>query len=258
MEEIFIEIFVITFGLLIGSFLNVVIARLPEEKSIIKPASHCPKCGFFLKFYHNIPVLSYLFLGGKCAKCKNKISWQYPAVEAFTGLTFYLVYITHFPVVVEITAGVIFLSIMIALAIIDFQHMILPDELTLGGTAFFLIYIVVFHNKTLIIEHIIASLIFPGLFYLLYFFYLKVKKIEALGLGDVKMAFLLGIFLGLEKSLITLMIASFSGLAVGLILMAFQDKNLKSKLPFGTFLAIGAYISYFYGGIIYNYIINLY
>ena len=146
-------------------------------------------------------------------------------------------------------AAAVFLSLLITLAIIDFNHLILPDELTIGGSILFLAFSFL-HPKIHWLESILTalggSLIFAGLYY----FYLKVRKIEGLGFGDVKMMILLGAFLGLNNTVITLLIASFSGLLVGVFFIVYKKANLKYALPFGSFLAFGAFISLFWGHLI--------
>lgn len=241
------KIIVIIFGLIVGSFLNVVIHRVPREESIVTPGSHCPACGKPVMFYDNIPVLSFIILGGKCRRCKTSIPVRYPLVELFTAFSFWLAYYFYFqemPVYAGFTA--IFLCLLIALALIDLEHQILPDELTLGGAVVFLVY--AFFNPVITPVNAIATalgsaLVFAGI----YFFYLKVRKIEGLGQGDIKMMLLLGAFLGVDRLVIAVMLASFAGLFVGLFFIIFKGKNLKLKLPFGTFLSLGAYISHFWG-----------
>jgi len=251
------EILLILFGLIIGSFLNVVIHRLPIEKSIYKPRSYCPQCNQNIKFYDNIPVISFIILEGKCRSCKAKISLQYPLVEIFTALTFWLSYSFYFsasPVYTVFT--IIFLCIIMVLAIIDFKHMILPDELTIGGGVLFLTYS--FFNPIITYKNAFISAFGSFLvFALLYFFYLKVRKIEGLGFGDVKMMVLLGAFLGIHKLLIAVFLASLSGIIIGFIFIIFKGKDLKTKLPFGTFLGFGTYISVFWGDNIWRFIQSL-
>lgn len=244
MEETIIAVLL---GLIFGSFLNVVIYRLPLGKSIVKPGSHCPSCETPVKFYDNIPILSYIILMGKCRHCKTRISLRYPAVELFTAVSFWLShsYLYRYNSVYAIFTA-LFLCLLIALALIDYDHRILPDQLTLGGAVVFLIY--AFFNPLLTPVDYLASafgsaLLFTGL----YFFYLKVRKIEALGQGDIKMMLLLGAFLGIHKLVIAVLLASISGLVVGLFFIIFKGKNLKLKLPFGTFLSFGSYVSLFWG-----------
>ncbi len=240
------EIILILFGLVIGSFLNVVVSRLPEKKSIVKPRSHCPSCKKAIKFYDNIPVISYILLGGKCRNCKEEISLRYPLIEAFTAFSFWLSYFYFGADLIYTAFAILFVCLLISLAVIDLTHMILPDELTLGGAVVFIVYS--FFNPWLtttdaVIASFGSALTFTGLYY----FYLKVKKIEGLGFGDVKMMLFLGAFLGVGKLLVTVLLASLSGLIVGIFFIIFKGKTLKLKLPFGTFLAAGSYISLFWG-----------
>ena len=241
------EVFLILFGLIIGSFLNVLIYRMPIGKSIVKPRSYRPQCKKPIKFYDNIPVISFIVLCGKCRSCKAKISLQYPLVEIFTAFTFWISYSFYFSISPIYTLfTIIFLCIMVVLAIIDFKHMILPDELTIGGGVLFLIYS--FFNPLITYKDAFISAFGSALvFTLLYFFYLKVRKIEGLGFGDVKMMILLGAFLGVNRLLIALLLASLSGVIIGFIFIIFKGKDLKTKLPFGPFLALGAYVSVFWG-----------
>lgn len=251
------EIILILFGLIIGSFLNVVIYRLPAKKSIVKPGSCCPSCGAPIKFYDNIPIISYILLGGKCRKCKTAISIRYPLVEAFTAFSFWLSYIYFGADLIYTAFVILFLCLLISLALIDLVYMILPDELTLGGAVIFLAYSF-FNPNVAVVSALAAAFGSALIFTALYFFYLKVKKIEGLGFGDVKMMLLLGLFLGLDKLLVAILISSFSGLSVGLFFILFKGKNLKFKLPFGTFLSLGSYISLIWGKEIFRLIQTLY
>lgn len=238
---------VIILGLIFGSFLNVVIHRLPEEKSVVRPRSFCPSCGETIRFYDNIPVISYIILGGKCRRCKARISFRYPLVEVLTALSFWLSYFYYFEdFPVHAVFNALFLWVLIGLALIDYEHQILPNELTLGGAVVFLVY-AFFHPFITPVNAIAAAfgsaLVFAGI----YFFYLKVRKIEGLGQGDIKMMLLLGAFLGVDRLVIAILAASFAGLIVGLFFIIFKGKDLKLKLPFGTFLSLGSYISLLWG-----------
>ncbi len=244
MEE---SIIAVLLGLVFGSFLNVVIYRLPLEKSIVKPGSHCPSCENPVRFYDNIPILSYIILMGKCRHCKTRISLRYPAVEFFTAVSFWLSYFYFYkdgPVCAIFAA--LFICLLIALALIDYDHRILPDEMTLGGGIVFLIY--AFFNPLLDPVDAVAAAFGSALVFMgLYFFYLKVRKIEGLGQGDIKMMVLLGAFLGVQKLVIAVLLASIAGLMVGLFYIIFKGKDLKLKLPFGTFLSFGSYVSLLWG-----------
>jgi len=239
------EILIILMGLIIGSFLNVVIHRLPLGQSIVKPGSHCPRCQRPIPFYDNIPVVSYLLLGGKCRGCRQPISPRYPLVEMLTGLCFWLSYLTFGPSL-HTAFTILFLCLLIALAFIDLQHMILPDSLTLGGALVFLGYAFV-HPWISAQDAILSALTAAALFAGLYFFYLKVRKIEGLGFGDIKMMLLLGLFLGHRMLIVAILVASFSGLLAGFFFILFKKKDLKFALPFGTFLSLGSMIAVFWG-----------
>jgi len=238
---------VIVFGLIIGSFLNVVIYRLPLEKSLVSPGSYCASCNTPIKFYDNIPVLSYIILGGKCRNCKASISIIHPFIEILTAFAFWLSYVNFFNYSIHYMIFTsIFLSLLISLTFIDLFHMILPDELTIGGTVIFLIYS--FFNPRVSVINSFGTALGGALFFTgLYFFYLKVRKIEGLGFGDVKMMLLLGAFLGVAKTVVAVMLASFSGLIVGIFFIIFKRKTMKFALPFGTFLGIGSLVSLFWG-----------
>jgi len=235
----------ILFGLIIGSFLNVVIHRLPLKENVVFPPSHCPRCNTEIPFYLNIPVLSYIFLLGKCRTCRGRISPQYPLVEAGCAFSFWLT-VASFGLTLQAAASAVFICLLIVLAAIDIRHMILPDELTLGGSAFFFIYS--FFNPAIgqldaVLSGLGGALFFAGLYY----FYLKVRKIEGLGFGDIKMALFMGLFLGLRRLAVAIFLASLSGLLVGIFFILFKKKNLKLALPFGPFLSLGSTISLFVG-----------
>jgi leader peptidase (prepilin peptidase) / N-methyltransferase len=238
--------FLTCLGLIFGSFLNVVVYRLPRGESVVHPGSRCPACRHDIRWVDNIPVLSFLLLRGRCRDCRQPISPRYPLVEAFTGFAFWLV-ATSFPEdLVYQGAAALFVFLLIALALIDLEHMILPDELTLGGSAVFLGFSFI-HPLLTPWEAIGSGITAAAVFAALYFFYLRIRKIEGLGFGDVKMVLLLGLFLGPRQTLTAILLASVSGLLVGLVLIVWQKKDLKLALPFGTFLALGSFVSLFWG-----------
>lgn len=235
----------IIFGLIIGSFLNVVIHRLPLGENVVFPPSHCPRCRADIPFYLNIPLLSYILLLGKCRSCRGKISAQYPLVEGFCAFSFWLT-VQNYGLSLQAAASAVFICLLIALAAIDIKHMILPDELTLSAAAFFFIYS--FFNPEIgqldaVLSGLGGALFFAGL----YFFYLKIRKIEGLGFGDVKMALFMGLFLGLHRLTVAIFLASLFGLLVGIFFIVFKKKNLKLALPFGPFLSLGSFVSLFWG-----------
>lgn len=251
------EIILILLGLVVGSFLNVVIYRLPLGKSIIKPRSHCPSCNTLIKFYDNIPVISYLLLGRKCRYCKAKVPLIYPLVESFTAFGFWLSYVYFGHEVLYTAFSILFICLLFSLALIDLKHMILPLELTIGGAVVFLIYS--FFNPVISPLEAFGTAIGAALaFTAIYYLYLKLREIEGLGQGDIWMMLLLGAFLGMNKLVIAVLLASFSGLIVGMFFIFFKKKDMKLALPFGTFLSLGSYISLFWGKKILDFIQSIY
>ncbi len=256
------------FGLVIGSFLNVCIHRIPLGKSIVFPGSACPHCGAPIRFYDNIPILSFLLLGGKCRSCGKPISLQYPMVELLTAIAFYSCWKTwHFSPPTFINS--LFLSIVIVLVFTDYHHQILPNKLTLPGTAAGLILspfqsseffedwlslktasIVGLENSQIawsLAGSALGAVIGGGSLFLLAFFYEMLRKKQGLGMGDVKMMAMVGAFLGLRMAILTVLIGSVIGTLVGVFLILFRNKSLQTKLPLGVFLGIGSAISLFYG-----------
>ncbi len=240
-------VFLVLFGLVWGSFLNVVIYRLPLGLSLVKPPSSCPRCGTRIRPYDNIPVLSYLLLGGKCRHCRARISPVYPLVEALTAGSFVLAFFHHgrewsWPLV----ATCLFGSALIVLGFIDFFHQILPDEITLPGLVLALAYSLV--RKDLpFLKALLGAAVGAGFLLLVYLVYKGVRKKEGLGMGDVTMMLFVGAFVGWQKTLLTLVLASFAGALAGVVLIAFRKKDLQHALPFGTFLAPAAYVAALWG-----------
>jgi len=251
------EIIIVGFGLIVGSFLNVLIYRLPRHENIVFPRSHCPACNTAIKFYDNVPVISYLVLMGKCRQCKARISFRYPLVELLTALGFWLSYAYFGYVLHYVGVSILFICLLVVLAFIDLEHKILPLQLTIGGAVVFLAYS--FFNPFLVPrEALIASAGGALAFTAIYFFYLKVRRIEGLGQGDIWMILMMGAFLGITKLVISILLATTAGLLVGLYFIIFKRKTLKMELPFGTFLSLGAFISLFMGHDIMHLIHSIY
>ena len=252
------------FGLLIGSFLNVCIYRLPRDLSVVAPRSFCPSCRAAIAWYDNVPALSYLLLGGRCRACKAPISIRYPLVELFTGICFFAAFATvsvYWP-----AAKLCALSaILIVLILTDFEERILPEEFTLGGTLAGLVFAVFVPLRdpfldTLAIrgahllslsESALAAVIGGGLLWLIGALYRLIRRREGLGLGDVFLMAMVGSFLGLEGALLTIAIGSVLGSAIGLTyILAARKDSATYQLPFGSFLGIGALIVAFFGAAI--------
>ncbi len=258
--ELFNYIFAFILGAVIGSFLNVVIIRLPQAKSVVFPASHCPKCGENLKWYHNIPILSWLLLGGKCAYCKEPISIQYPLVELFSGLLFVCAYHK-----LGLTPETLFVALafllLLALSVIDLRYKAVPDSINL--LAFLLALFATPHY----LENLKSALLMAGGFAMLRFFvsyyvskkeeirlkrelqrtpwlasyYPKFVMIEAMGEGDIIVAGTMGAILGIKLSLIAIFVAALVALPASIINKRFFGDL---ELPFIPFLAIGLYITF--------------
>ena len=242
MEKIII---IIVFGFAWGSFLNVLIYRIPRDMSLIKPASSCPHCKKKIKVYDNIPIISYLTLGGKCRYCKAKIPFSYPLVEFLTPLSFALIYSQH-SLSFFFFASCLFASAMIVLGFIDFYHMIIPDEITMPGLVLALVYSL-FREDVNITQALIGAVSGASFLLLVYGAYLLLRKKEGLGMGDVTMMLLIGAYLGWRQAFFTLILASFVGALVGLIVIFFRKKDFQHSLPFGIFLAPAAFFSLLWG-----------
>jgi leader peptidase (prepilin peptidase)/N-methyltransferase len=232
------------YGLIIGSFLNVVIYRLPLGQSLVKPRSRCRNCGYSLRWFDNIPVVSWLLLRGRCRKCGTSVSWQYPLVESITAILFVLtVWLT--PAGPLLVSRLLLVCILIVLFGIDLEHQILPNSITLPGIAIGLLFSLIAPPG--IRDALIGAVIGGGILYAIAAGYYLWRREEGMGMGDVKMLAMLGAFLGWKAVLVTLVLASFSGAIIGLAMMAGQRGGMRYALPFGTFLAIGALAAMFVG-----------
>ena len=228
------------FGLLVGSFLNVCIFRLPRGTSVVWPASACGSCKRELRWFENIPVVSWLVLRAKCARCQAPISVQYPLVEAVTAALFVLVAALT-PVGPLLAARLVFVCALVVLFAIDLEHQILPNVITLPGIAVGLAFALAGPPGWL--AAVLGALLGGGLLYAIAAGYYLVRKEEGLGMGDVKMLAAIGAFLGWQAVLLTLVLASFAGAIIGVLLIAVQRGSMKYALPFGTFLALGALVA---------------
>ncbi len=259
-------VFVLVFGLVIGSFLNVCILRIPEGKSIVLPASACPKCGALIRPYDNIPVLSYAALRGKCRTCKTPISWMYPAVELITGALFLACWAAFglTPLAVKWAA---FSAIMVVLVFTDLRERILPDAvnyvgLAIGlaislftppadGTALWL------SNKLFafpppapaisLIDALLGAALGASLLWLVGEAYFRMRGREGMGLGDVKMMLMAGAFLGVKRTLLTILLGSVLGSVLGIGFILAKRKGSDYELPFGSFLGAAAILVVFFG-----------
>jgi leader peptidase (prepilin peptidase)/N-methyltransferase len=250
------KIIIALFGLAWGSFLNVVIYRLPRGHSLLWPPSSCPRCKTKIKPYDNIPVLSYLLLRGKCRACGSPISVLYPLVEAITPVCFLLLH-GRFGLSVHFFTSCIFASALIALCFIDLTHQILPDEITLPGLVLALVY-AGFRPDLSLRQAMVGGVVGAGFLLVIYSAYRFLRKKEGLGMGDVTMMLFVGAYLGWQKAFFTLLAASLAGALVGVFLLSFRKKDLQFSLPFGTFLAPAAFAALVWGDRIIRAYLSLY
>lgn len=235
----------IIFGALVGSFLNVCIFRLPKEESIIWPGSHCPHCKKPIKFYDNIPLISYLLLKGRCRYCKGSISLQYPLVEGITALSS-LFLIIKFGPSLSYLFYFAFVAALIVITVIDLYHQIIPDAISLPGIGVGLLASLIIPQITFS-NSLIGILLGGGSLFIVATFYQWLFKREGMGGGDIKLLAMIGAFLGWKAVLLTILLSSLIGSMTGILMMVVKGKDFKYAIPFGPFLSLGAVISLFYG-----------
>jgi leader peptidase (prepilin peptidase)/N-methyltransferase len=261
-----ITVLVLIFGLLVGSFLNVCIVRLPRGRSIVNPPSHCPRCRERIKFYDNIPIISFLLLRGRCRRCGEPISWRYPLVELMNGLLYVWIY-HEFWLGGETFLLMAFCSSLIVVTFIDFDYQIIPDVISLPGiligisiAPFFMStlkeplpfnlghlmphawpYLITFLNSVIGMLSGALPLLIIG------WVWEKLRHIEAMGGGDVKLMGMVGAFLGWKGALLTIMLGALIGSVAGIGLIMLKRHKMDKVIPFGPFLALGAVATAFYG-----------
>lgn len=250
--SIFFETFIFVLGAAVGSFLNVLIHRLPEEKSIILPASHCPKCRHAIRLYDNIPLVSYLFLRGRCRDCGEAISLRYPLVELLTAIMSLLIF-WKFGLSLQYLCAFLFVCALIAITFIDLDHQIIPDVISLPGIPIFFLAAVFVMNLSFF-DAFLGFLIGGGILYGIAFVYELITKREGMGGGDIKLLAMMGAFLGWQSLLFILLISSFAGAIVGITIMIVKGQDMKYAVPFGPFLSLGAVAYIFFG----NYMTSLF
>lgn len=251
--QILLGVYAAVLGLIVGSYLNVVIYRLPRGISTVLPRSRCPECGELIRPLDNVPVLSFLLLGGRCRACRARISWRYPLIELATAALF-VACLLRFGVTIEAPAAALFGSLMLALAAIDSEHMILPDVLTWPGIALGILLQPLLPWARLgdgpwgaVAGAVAGALLGGGVLLAVWLAWYLVRREEGMGLGDVKMLAAIGAFLGWKGVLVALFIAALSGATAGLALIARGSLGARSKLPFGVFLALGGLTALFAG-----------
>lgn len=254
-----IFLFIFIFGLIIGSFLNSIIYRLHSGESFLRGKSHCPYCKHTLSWQDLIPILSFINLKGKCRYCGKKISWQYPVVEFLTGISaalFFYQTFSNFPTTIY---NFIISCFLIIIFFYDLNHYIIPDEVIYPAIFLSFLWQLIscflnLNGKDIIFKNLYSAL-GASLFFLLIFL---VSKGKWIGFGDIKLAFLMGLFLGFPKILVALFSSFFIGAIVGTGLILAKKKTLKSEVPFAPFLVIGTFIALFFGDRFISWYLNLF
>lgn len=268
--DIFGFIFIFVIGACIGSFLNVVVYRVPNELSLLT-SSACPNCQNGIKFYHNIPIFGWLMLGAKCSSCKQPIAWRYPAVELLTALVFTLTY-WQIGLTVMLPVALVFVSTMIALLFIDAEHMILPNVITyplfVAVLIIRIVYPITLSGFTFsdmryspitqltgypgwvvsLAGALLGALVGGGSLWLVGAIWKALRGVDAMGLGDVKMMFGVGALLGWRVTILAIFLGAFSGALIGIgLVMKSKDRDLQTQLPFGIFLGVGSIVGLLFG-----------
>jgi leader peptidase (prepilin peptidase) / N-methyltransferase len=242
-------------GLAVGSFLNVCIHRIPRKASIVQPPSSCPKCGYVLRWADNIPVVSYVMLGGRCRTCRTPISIRYPIVEIITLLVFAAHYLV-FGLDIILVPRLLFASLLIVLFAIDLEHHLLPNVITLPGIVVGLAFSAMLPPG--LVDALIGTVVGGGVLWLIGEAYYRYSGQEGMGGGDVKMLAMIGAFLGWKLMILTLVLSSFVGALVGGLVLATRRGGLKHALPYGTFLALAALTASLVGTPIVDWYLTLY
>ena len=254
-------IFVGLFGLCVGSFLNVVIYRVPLGESIVTPRSRCPQCQKPIVWYDNIPLLSCLFLKGKCRHCHRAIPFRYFLVELSTLFLSLATYAHFLNIYFYLLYFCLLVAPLVAVIFIDLSHRIIPDSISLPGIVVGVLVHYLdthpFYSKEALLQSFLGILVGGGFLFLVAFAYERIKKREGLGGGDVKLAAMLGAFFGWQAVLMILLIASISGSIIGLVVV-FLKKDWGYAIPFGPFFALAAYIQLFLGQPLLNWYISLF
>jgi prepilin signal peptidase PulO-like enzyme (type II secretory pathway) len=256
-EQIIVFILVFILGTIAGSFINCFVWRISKEETILGK-SYCPRCGHKLGFFDLFPILSFIFLRAKCRYCKDKISFQYPIVETLVGLIFIFIYhFTGFDILsndflnikfYELIFRFILTTLLMAAFVYDFKHFIIPDRITFGAIGLTFLWIIIaffngYYTEMQMLGFIFSALGSAFFFFLLWFF----TQGHGMGFGDVKLAFLLGLFLGWPVILPALFASFLLGALFGIILIVFRKKKMKSEVPFGPFLVIGTFVGLAWG-----------
>ncbi|MFI5323751.1 MAG: prepilin peptidase [Thermodesulfobacteriota bacterium] len=266
-REVLLYLFSFILGSVIGSFLNVCIYRLPREESIVFPHSRCTSCGCGIRFYHNIPILGFVMLKGRCADCGQRISFRYPLVELISGIALLGAY-WKFGLSPESLFYSVLIFSLIVITFIDLEHMIIPNVITIPGTIIGLIFNALITdwgksrellgtfsfslenffgvlNEVPFLDSVFGLIVGGGFLFLIAFLYIVIRKTEGMGMGDVKLLAMIGAFLGWRGVVFVMLVSSLVGTLTGLSVILYKKGNLKYALPFGPFLSLAAVIYIF-------------
>ncbi len=246
LTSFWIDLIVFVVGLCIGSFLNVVIVRLPNRESIVFPASKCPNCGYKLRWWENIPLISFILLRGKCSKCSAPISIRYPIVELSTAILSVCLWFRYHFNIYMFLGYLYFISALIAIFFIDLEHHIIPDVISLPGILIGILMFTIVQGLSPK-DSLIGALVGAGLFELIRLGYFFITKREGMGFGDVKLMGMIGAFLGWLYIPIVIFFSALIGTCYALLLMFLNRAKRDTKIPYGPFLAIAALIALFFG-----------
>jgi len=258
--------FALSLGLALGSFLNVCIARMPEDRSVSHPPSHCPKCGHQIRWYENIPVLSWAALGAKCSGCKTSISALYPIIELLVGVLTLLLFRHIVPGWESLLTGwgdvavwlfyTLFVFMLVGITFIDLRHYIIPDEFSIYAAPFgvagcALLGWAGYSGAPTWQQSIVGALVGGGSLWLVMFAYKVIRREDGMGLGDVKLLAMMGAFLGALPAIpFIVLISSVLGSVVGVAMIVAQGRGFQAQVPFGPFLSVGAILYLFFGDVI--------
>ena len=258
------EIFASLVGLCVGSFLNVCIARMPEDRSVVRPASHCPACGTSIRPWDNIPLMSWALLRGRCRDCGTRISVLYPVIELMVGLLFWLVFHRFIPDISALNAHglmafglmAVFVSMLVAMTFIDLRHYIIPDEFSIYAVPVGILGVILyaeFGGGHAVIasgwrDAVLGAFVGGASLGLIMGFYWLVRREEGMGMGDLKLLMMMGAFLGTLPAIpFILIVSSLAGAIVGLPMVLIGKKGLQVAMPFGPFLAFAAILYVLHG-----------
>lgn len=249
------SLFALVFGMVVGSFLNVCICRMPNNESIVSPPSHCPHCSYQIRWYDNIPLLSYLILRGKCRGCGAHISLQYPLVELLNGVLALFLFLRFGPTL-AFAALFLLCSALVVITFIDIEHQIIPDEISLSGivVGFVLSFFLKGHTW---LNSLLGILLGGGSLLLVAYIYQRLTGKDGMGGGDIKLLAMMGAFLGWKAIPFIIFASSLIGSVVGISIMLLQKKDSKLAIPFGPYLAFGAVLYIFYGKPLIHWYLNL-